>query len=185
MAIVKPFKGLRTPSQEVCEELACLPYDVMNSEEAAQMAAGKPRSLLHVTRAEIDCPAGTDIHSETVYNKSVENFNMFQEKGWLVQDEDAKFYIYAQTMDGRTQYGIVGCAACEDYITSGLSTARRPTNVWRNYLQRKFLTRMLLTDTIELLLLLVSVPSSNQRTRTTMVRKNIISSWLFTSRIIS
>ena len=65
MAIVKPFKGLRTPSQEVCEELACLPYDVMNSEEAAQMAAGKPRSLLHVTRAEIDCPAGTDIHSET------------------------------------------------------------------------------------------------------------------------
>ena len=73
MAIVKPFKGLRTPSQEVCEELACLPYDVMNSEEAAQMAAGKPRSLLHVTRAEIDCPAGTDIHSETVYNKSVEN----------------------------------------------------------------------------------------------------------------
>ena len=55
------------------------------------MAAGKPRSLLHVTRAEIDCPAGTDIHSETVYNKSVENFNMFQEKGWLVQDEDAKF----------------------------------------------------------------------------------------------
>ena len=116
MAIVKPFKGLRTPSQEVCEELACLPYDVMNSEEAAQMAAGKPRSLLHVTRAEIDCPAGTDIHSETVYNKSVENFNMFQEKGWLVQDEDAKFYIYAQTMDGRTQYGIVGCAACEDYM---------------------------------------------------------------------
>ena len=105
-----------TPSQEVCEELACLPYDVMNSEEAAQMAAGKPRSLLHVTRAEIDCPAGTDIHSETVYNKSVENFNMFQEKGWLVQDEDAKFYIYAQTMDGRTQYGIVGCAACEDYM---------------------------------------------------------------------
>ena len=116
MAIVKPFKGLRTPSQEVCEELACLPYDVMNSEEAAQMAAGKPRSLLHVTRAEIDCPAGTDIHSETVYNKSVENFNMFQEKGWLAQDEDAKFYIYAQTMDVRTQYGIVGCAACEDYM---------------------------------------------------------------------
>ena len=77
MAIVKPFKGLRTPNQEVCEELACLPYDVMNSEEAAQMAAGKPKSLLHVTRAEIDCPAGTDIHSEEVYNKSVENFN-----GW-------------------------------------------------------------------------------------------------------
>jgi uncharacterized protein (DUF1015 family) len=116
MAIVKPFKGLRTPNQEVCEELACLPYDVMNSEEAAQMAAGKPKSLLHVTRAEIDCPAGTDIHSEEVYNKSVENFKMFQDKGWLVQDPEAKFYIYAQTMEGRTQYGIVGCAACEDYM---------------------------------------------------------------------
>ena len=116
MAIVKPFKGLRTPNQVVCEELACLPYDVMNSEEAAQMAAGKPKSLLHVTRAEIDCPPGTDIHSETVYHKSVENFKMFQEKGWLVQDNEAKFYIYAQTMDGRTQYGIVGCAACEDYM---------------------------------------------------------------------
>lgn len=91
MAIVKPFKGLRTPNQEVCEELACLPYDVMNSEEAAQMAAGKPKSLLHVTRAEIDCPAGTDIHSEEVYNKSVENFKMFQDKGWLVQDPEANF----------------------------------------------------------------------------------------------
>lgn len=116
MAIVKPFKGLRPPSQEVCEELACLPYDVMNSEEAAQMAAGKPCSLLHVTRAEIDCAPGTDIHSETVYNKSVENFKMFQNKGWLVQDDAPKYYIYAQTMDGRTQYGIVGCAACEDYV---------------------------------------------------------------------
>ena len=84
MAIVKPFKGLRTPNQEVCEELACLPYDVMNSEEAAQMAAGKPKSLLHVTRAEIDCPAGTDIHSEEVYNKSVENFKMFQDKGIVI-----------------------------------------------------------------------------------------------------
>ena len=115
MAIVKPFKGLRAPHQAVIEELACLPYDVMNSEEAAEMAQGKPKSLLHITRAEIDCPAGTDIHSETVYNKSVENFKAFQENGWLVQDEEAKFYIYAQTMDGRTQYGIVGCAACKDY----------------------------------------------------------------------
>lgn len=116
MAIIKPFKGLRPPTQEVCKDLACLPYDVMNSEEAAAMAAGKPCSLLHVTRAEIDCPAGTDVHSEEVYNKSVENFKMFQDKGWLVQDDEAKYYVYAQTMDGRTQYGIVGCAACEDYV---------------------------------------------------------------------
>lgn len=115
MAIVKPFKGLRAPNQEVIEELACLPYDVMNSEEAAEMAKGKEKSLLHITRAEIDCPEGTDIHSDMVYNKSVKNFKLFQNKGWLVQDDEAKFYIYAQTMDGRTQYGIVGCAACEDY----------------------------------------------------------------------
>jgi uncharacterized protein (DUF1015 family) len=115
MAIIKPFKGLRPPTREICEELACLPYDVMNSEEAARMAAGKPRSLLHVTRAEIDCPAGTDVHSEEVYNKSVANFKMFQREGWLVQDETPRFYVYAQTMEGRTQYGIVGCAACADY----------------------------------------------------------------------
>ncbi|HRW62009.1 MAG TPA: DUF1015 family protein, partial [Bacteroidales bacterium] len=110
----KPFKGLRPP-KDIAKDLASLPYDVMNSEEAAEMAKGKDCSLLHITRAEIDCPAGTDIHSEVVYNKAVENFNMFQQKGWLAQDAEAKFYIYAQTMDGRTQYGIVGAAACDDY----------------------------------------------------------------------
>ncbi len=114
MAIIKPFKGLRPP-KNISQDLACLPYDVMNSQEAAQMAEGKDCSLLHITRAEIDCPAGTDIHSDEVYEKSVSNFKAFQEKGWLVQDADAKYYIYAQTMDGRTQYGIVGAAACEDY----------------------------------------------------------------------
>ena len=114
MAIIKPFKGLRPP-KEISKDLASLPYDVMNSEEASVMAEGKDCSLLHITRAEIDCPAGTDIHSDTVYIKAVDNFKMFQDKGWLVQDEDAKYYIYAQTMDGRTQYGIVGVAACADY----------------------------------------------------------------------
>ncbi len=114
MAIVKPFRGLRPP-REIAAELSCLPYDVMNSEEAARMAAGKERSLLHVTRAEIDCPPGTDIHAETVYNRAVGNFNHFRETGWLLQDPEPRFYIYAQTMEGRTQYGIVGCAACEDY----------------------------------------------------------------------
>ncbi|MCE4565496.1 DUF1015 domain-containing protein [Maribellus sp. CM-23] len=114
MAIIKPFKGLR-PAEDIVEELACLPYDVMNSEEAAQMAEGKERSLLRITKAEIECPEVEDIHSETVYNKAVENYNAFQEKGWLVQDEEAKYYIYAQTMNGLTQYGIVGGAACADY----------------------------------------------------------------------
>jgi len=114
MAIIKPFKGLRPPT-EIVEELACLPYDVMNSEEAAEMAKGKERSLLRITKAEIECPGVEDIHSETVYNKAVENFKAFQEKAWLQQDGDAKYYIYAQTMNGITQYGIVGAAACADY----------------------------------------------------------------------
>ncbi len=87
----------------------------MNSVEATRMAEGKENSLLHITRAEIDCPEGTDVHSEEVYNKSIENFKKFQNKGWLKQDESDKYYIYAQTMDGRTQYGIVGAAACKDY----------------------------------------------------------------------
>jgi uncharacterized protein (DUF1015 family) len=114
MAIIKPFKGVRPP-QQIVEDLACLPYDVMNSEEAAKMAEGKKESLLRITKAEIECPAVDDIHSETVYNKAVENFNLFQEKGWLVQDSKPKYYIYAQTMNGQTQYGIVGAAACADY----------------------------------------------------------------------
>ncbi len=118
MASVKPFKGLRPP-REIVADLACLPYDVMNSEEAALMAEGKPCSLLHITKAEIDCPAGTDIHSETVYDKAVENFTRFQKKGWLKEDDQPCYYIYAQTMAGRTQYGLVGCASCSDY-TNGI-----------------------------------------------------------------
>jgi uncharacterized protein (DUF1015 family) len=114
MAIIKPFKGLR-PTKQIVQELACLPYDVMNSEEAAKMAEGKEKSLLRITKAEIECPGVDDIHSETVYIKAVENFNKFQEKGWLLQDEEAKYCVYAQTMNGRTQYGIVGAAACADY----------------------------------------------------------------------
>ena len=114
MAIVKPFKGLR-PGQNIVAELACLPYDVMNSEEAAVMAAGKEKSLLRITKAEIECQGVDDIHSEIVYNKAVENFRKFQEKGWLQQDDEPRYYIYAQTMEGRTQYGIVGAAACADY----------------------------------------------------------------------
>ena len=114
MAIIKPFKGLRPP-QKIASTLACLPYDVMNSDEAAVMAKDKPESLLHITKAEIDCPAGTDVHADEVYEKAVANLKMFKDKGWLKADAEAKYYIYAQTMDGRTQYGIVGGAACEDY----------------------------------------------------------------------
>ncbi len=115
MATVKAFKGLRPP-KEIAKDLACLPYDVMNTAEAKSMAAGKEYSLLHITRSEIDLPEGTDVHSQAVYDKSVENFKKFKEKGWLVQDKEAKFYIYAQTMAGRTQYGIVGAASVDDYL---------------------------------------------------------------------
>lgn len=115
MAIVKPFRGLRPP-RALVSDLACLPYDVMNTEEARKMAKGKECSLLHITRSEIDLPANADTHSEEVYNKSVENFNRWQKKGWLIQDTEPHFYIYAQTMSGRTQYGIVGCASVDDYL---------------------------------------------------------------------
>ncbi len=114
MAKVKPFKGLRPP-KEIVEELACLPYDVMNSEEAAKIAKGKQKSLLRITKAEIEIPGIEDVHSDEVYHKAKDNFEKFQEKGWLVQDEHPRYYIYAQTMYGRTQYGIVGAAACRDY----------------------------------------------------------------------
>ena len=79
MATVKPFRGFRPPAA-IVEELSCLPYDVMNSEEAARMADGRERSLLRITRAEIECPPGTDIHSDTVYNKAVENFEAFKKR---------------------------------------------------------------------------------------------------------
>ncbi|MBP5420769.1 MAG: DUF1015 domain-containing protein [Bacteroidales bacterium] len=115
MVKVRPFSGYRPP-RNLVEKVACLPYDVMNSEEAAQMATGKPESLLHVTRAEIDCPQGTDIHSTTVYDKAVENFAKMKSNGWLVRDSKPCFYIHAQTMDGRTQYGIVGGAWADDYM---------------------------------------------------------------------
>ncbi|HBE41393.1 MAG TPA: DUF1015 domain-containing protein [Bacteroidales bacterium] len=115
MAIIKPFRGLRPP-REIVKDLACLPYDVMSTEEAFKMALGKECSLLHITRAEIDLPKGTDIHSDEVYKKSVSNFALWQKNGWLKQDDEPTYYIYAQTMSGRTQYGIVGCAAVDDYL---------------------------------------------------------------------
>jgi len=115
MAVVKPFRGVRPP-RAIAKDLACLPYDVMNTEEAGKMAKGKQCSLLHITRSEIDLPAGTNTHSELVYSKSVENFKKWQRNGWLAQDNTPHFYIYAQTMKGRTQYGIVGCASVDDYM---------------------------------------------------------------------
>ena len=98
------------------EEVASRPYDVLNSEEARKEAEGNPKSLYHIIKPEIDFEPGTDEHDPKVYDKAVENFKMFQEKGWLVQDAKENYYIYAQTMDGRTQYGFVVGAWVEDYM---------------------------------------------------------------------
>ena len=117
MSIIKAFKGFRPPV-DVVEKLASRPYDVLNSAEARKEAAGNPQSLLRVTKAEIDLPEGTDEHSQAVYDKVVENYAMFKKNGWLVQDPEEKLYIYAQTMDGRTQYGIVACCHIDDYFNN-------------------------------------------------------------------
>lgn len=115
MAIIKPFKGIRPP-QDLVEQVASRPYDVLNSDEARAEAAGNEKSLYHIIRPEIDFPVGTDEHEEKVYNKAAENFAMFREKGWLVQDQKENYYVYAQTMNGKTQYGLVVCAYVEDYM---------------------------------------------------------------------
>ncbi|MBQ7853773.1 MAG: DUF1015 domain-containing protein [Muribaculaceae bacterium] len=116
MAKVKPFKGIRPP-REMVTEVASRPYDVLNSEEARQEAEGNPKSLYHIIKPEINFEPGTDEHDPKVYDSAVENFNAFQQNGWLVQDENEHYYIYAQTMDGRTQYGIVVAANVDDYMS--------------------------------------------------------------------
>lgn len=115
MAIVKPFRGVRPPKEYVAQ-VASKPYDVLNSEEARTEAAGNEKSLYHIIKPEIDFEPGTDEHDPKVYEKAVENFRKFQENGWLVQDPKPCYYIYAQTMDGRTQYGFVVAASVDDYM---------------------------------------------------------------------
>ena len=115
MATIKPFKGLRPP-QSLVEKVASRPYDVLNSDEARREAEGNDMSLYHIIRPEIDFPIGTDEHDERVYHKAAENFQLWQERGWLVQDKDEHYYIYAQTMNGKTQYGLVVGAYVPDYL---------------------------------------------------------------------
>ncbi|MEG0887461.1 DUF1015 domain-containing protein [Bacteroides sp.] len=115
MAVIKPFKGIRPP-QELVEQVASRPYDVLNSEEARAEAAGNEKSLYHIIKPEIDFPVGTDEHDEKVYLKAAENFQAFQDKGWLVQDTAENYYVYAQTMNGKTQYGLVVGAYVPDYM---------------------------------------------------------------------
>ena len=114
--LVKPFRGVRPPKAFV-KEVASRPYDVLNSEEARAEAAGNEKSLYRIIKPEIDFPAGKDEHEEDVYLKAAENFRMFQDKGWLLQDEREYYYVYAQTMNGKTQYGLVVGASVADYLS--------------------------------------------------------------------
>lgn len=117
MAIIKPFKGIR-PVQGKAQVIASRPYDVLNREEAKIEAKGNPDSFLHVVKPEIDLPDSVDEHAPEVYKKGKENFDNMVKSGVMYQDEEDCLYIYAQTMNGRTQYGIVGCAAVEDYMNN-------------------------------------------------------------------
>ena len=115
MAKIRPFKGLRPP-RELVTEVASRPYDVLNSSEARKEAEGNPRSLYHIIKPEIDFEPGTDEHDPRVYDKARENFDMFQQQGWLKQDSEPVYYLYAQKMSGRTQYGFVVAANVDDYM---------------------------------------------------------------------
>lgn len=115
MAIIKPFKGIRPPKEYV-ERVESRPYDVLDSDEARAEAGDNEMSLYHIIKPEINFPEGTSEYDPRVYEKAAENFQMFQDKGWLVQDDKEQYYIYAQTMNGKTQYGLVVCAHCDDYV---------------------------------------------------------------------
>ena len=116
MAIIKPFKGIRPP-KELVEKVESRPYDVLDSEEARAEAGDNEMSLYHIIKPEIDFPVGTSEYDPRVYEKAAENFQKFQDNGWLVQDDKEQYYIYAQTMNGKTQYGLVVGAYVNDYLT--------------------------------------------------------------------
>ena len=115
MAKINAFKGFR-PGKDKVNVVASRPYDVMNSSEAREEVKGNPWSFLHVVKPEVDLPEGTDLYSDQVYNKGKENLEKLITEGYFVQDESERLYIYAQTMFGRTQYGIVACASVDDYL---------------------------------------------------------------------
>ena len=115
MATIKPFKGIRPP-KELIEQIESRPYDVLNSEEAREEAKGNEKSLYHIIKPEIDFEVGTSEYDPRVYDQAAKNFENFQEKGWLVQDEKDHYYIYAQTMNNKTQYGLVVGAYVNDYL---------------------------------------------------------------------
>lgn len=115
MAVIKPFKGIRPP-QDLVELVESRPYDVLNSEEAKAECKGNEKSLYHIIKPEINFNPICDEHDPKVYEEAVKQFQLFQKNGWLVQDEQENYYIYAQSMNGKTQYGLVVCAFVEDYL---------------------------------------------------------------------
>lgn len=117
MAVIRPFKGIR-PIKELANKIAALPYDVMDSDEASEMVKGNPYSFLHVDKAEIDLPNDIDAYDDRVYEKAKENLDKMIEKGYYIEDEKPKFYIYRQVMKGRSQVGLVGCASIDDYTNN-------------------------------------------------------------------
>lgn len=117
MAIIKAFRGYR-PKKELADKIACRPYDVLSSEEAAEEAKGNPHSFYHVIKSEIDFPADTDHYAPIIYEKAKQNLYNFIDTGIFIQDQNPCFYIYAQTMWGRTQYGLVACASVADYLNN-------------------------------------------------------------------
>ncbi|MCF7834701.1 DUF1015 family protein [Candidatus Gracilibacteria bacterium] len=119
MVVIKAFKGLRPP-KEIVKDLASRPYDVLDSNEARKEAEGNEYSLLHIIKPEIDLPTDVDLHDQVVYDKAKENLELFKKNGRLKKDDQDCLYIYAQTMNGRTQYGLVACAAVEDYMNGNI-----------------------------------------------------------------
>jgi uncharacterized protein (DUF1015 family) len=113
--LIKPFRGIRPP-KELVTKVISRPYDVLNSEEARAEAAGNDMSLYHIIKPEIDFPEGTDEHEPQVYDRAASNLNMFIANGWLIQDADEHYYVYSQTMNGKTQYGLVVAASVDDYM---------------------------------------------------------------------
>lgn len=119
MPKVKPFRGLRPP-KELVEQVESRPYDVLNSEEARAEAGNNEKSLYHIIKPEINFPEGTSEYDPRVYDSAAEQFEKFQKNGWLLQDEQENYYLYAQTMNGKTQYGIVLCAHVDDYMNGNI-----------------------------------------------------------------
>lgn len=119
MPKVKPFRGLRPP-KDLVEQVESRPYDVLNSEEARAEAGNNEKSLYHIIKPEINFPEGTSEYDPRVYDSAAEQFEKFQNNGWLLQDEQENYYLYAQTMNGKTQYGIVLCAHVDDYMNGNI-----------------------------------------------------------------